>query len=121
MRPTFLIAIFLLGFGLFFNLLTPSGIGIFDVAPLPTTSGLDNEIVTELTEAGALAENNPVGGATNMINILGVVLSSVLNVIFIVPVASALGIPISISAALNILLVLIYSMDLLLLIRGLSQ
>lgn len=121
MRPTFLIAIFLLGFGLFFNLLSPSGIGLFDVSLLPTSSGLDVEMVTELTEAGGLAENNPVGGTPTMKNLIGVVLSSILNIVYIVPVGNALGIPLVISTAINVLLIMIYGIDLFLLIRGLTQ
>lgn len=121
MRPTFLIAIFLLGFGLFFNLLSPSGLGIFDTAPLPSSSGVDIDMVTELTEAGTAAENNPVGGTTSISNLMGVVFSSILNIVYIIPVTDALGIPTIIAGVFNALLIMVYGFDLYLLIRGLVQ
>ena len=121
MRPTFVIAIFLLAFGLFFNMLTPSGLGVFDVDPLPSSSGIDMEMATQLTEAGAAAETNPIGGANPMNNIIDVLLGGIMNVIFIVPILSKLGIPLAISGSLNVILVFLYTIDMALFIRGLSQ
>lgn len=121
MRPTFVIAIFLLAFGLFFNLLGPTGIGLFDVDPLPTSSGLDMEMATQLTEAGAAAETNPIGGATPIGTIIDVLFGAIQNILYIVPVLSKLGVPEVISWSLNAVLVLIYILDMALFIRGLTQ
>ena len=121
MRPTFFIAVFLLGFGLFFNLLTPSGLGLFDTAPLPTSTGMDMEMITQLTEAGSASEQNPIGGVTVTSSIWSVLLNAVINVIYIVPVATALGIPAAISYVFELMLILVYAFDLFLLIRGLTQ
>lgn len=121
MRPTFVIAIFLLAFGLFFNMLTPSGLGVFDVDPLPTSSGIDMDLATQLTEAGSAAETNPIGGATPSGSIWDVFFGGLMNVIFIVPVMSKLGIPLAISGTLNAVLIFLYVMDMVLFFRGLSQ
>jgi hypothetical protein len=44
-----------------------------------------------------------------------------INVIYIVPVATALGIPAAISYVFELMLILVYAFDLFLLIRGLTQ
>lgn len=121
MRPTFIIAIFLLAFGLFFNMLTPTGLGLFDVDPLPVTSPVDSELATQLTEAGADAETNPIGGVSTSGNIMEVVFGGILNVLFVVPVCAKIGIPEAISWALNAILILVYVFDMALWLRGLSQ
>lgn len=121
MRPTFIIAIFLLAFGLFFNMLTPTGLGLFDVDPLPVSSPVDSELATQLTEAGADAETNPIGGASTSFNFLDVLFGGILNVLYVIPIADKLGIPLVISAPINAILVLVYVVDLALWIRGLSQ
>lgn len=121
MRPTFFIAIFLLGFGLFFNLLTPTGLGLFDTAPLPTGTGFDEDMVIQLTEASSASEANPIGGVSSFPNLLWVVLGGLTNVIFVIPITSALGIPIPIAAVFNAIIIAVYVIDLLLLVRGLTQ
>lgn len=121
MRPTFIIAIFLLAFGLFFNMLGPTGLGLFEVDPLPVTNPVDSSLATELTEAGSDAETNPIGGTSTGFNIIDVLFGGLLNVLYIIPIADKLGIPLVISAAVNAILALVYVIDLGLWIRGLTQ
>lgn len=121
MRPTFVIALFLLIFGLFFNMLSLSGLGLFEVDPLPTDTGIDSEMATQLTEAGAAAETNPIGGATPIGTIIDVLFGSIMNILYIVPIMSKLGIPVIISGSLNVILVFVYTLDMALFLRGLVQ
>ena len=102
-------------------MLSPTGLGIFNVDPLPSDLDIDMGMVTQLTEASSASENNPIGGITASPKISEILFGLLTNAIFIVPILTKLGIPLAISTPLNIILILLYVIDLALYIRGLQQ
>lgn len=116
-----MIAVFCLTFSLFFNMLGPTGIGLFDVNPMPVDPEIDMEMATQLTEASGYGETTPIGGAGTFWQLLLKVLEVVLGAVYIVPILSIIGVPLVISGPINVVIILIYLIDLLLLLRGLSQ
>ncbi|MDD3098868.1 MAG: hypothetical protein PHW36_00770 [Bacilli bacterium] len=111
MIRSLVIAILLVAFAGICGMFNASGIMPMEIAG-DTYSGFDQAVITDLTNAAANAENNPLGGISGIGTMLSTYWNAVITSICIIPLMNSFNIPWYISWVIQGIIWIVYLSDL---------
>lgn len=110
MIRSLVIAILLISIGGICGMFNASGIMPMEVAG-DAYGGFDQAVITDLTNAAAAAENNPLGGITGIGTMLATYWNAIITAVCIIPLMNSFNIPWYISGVIQTLIWIVYVSD----------